>query len=109
MRIQVRSKTWLEVDGKFIIGKHGIALLETIDKLGSIQQAALQLGCSYKHTWGYLKNLECNAGVPILHTWHGGAARGGTRLTPQGRKLLQSYKRVQKAICTALPKTVSLV
>jgi molybdate transport system regulatory protein len=98
MQLEVKSKTWLEADGKFIIGEHGIALLEAIDELGSIQQAARRLGWAYRHTWGYLKNMERNAGVPILLVRRGGKSGGGTQLTPQGRKLLRDYKRLQKTL-----------
>ena len=109
MRVQVKSKTWLEADGKFIIGEHGIALLDAIDELGSIQQAARQLGWSYRHTWGYLKNMERNAGVPILLARHGGKSGGGTQLTPQGRKLLRDYKRLQKALRATIQRKSRLL
>lgn len=109
MRVKVKSKTWLEADGKFIIGEHGIALLEAIDELGSIQQAARQIGWSYRHTWGYLKNMEQNAGVPILVARHGGHSRGGTRLTPQGRKLLQDYKRFQETLRATIQRKSRLL
>ena len=98
MQFEVKSKTWLEAGGKFIMGEHAIPLLEAIDDLGSIQQAARQIGWSYRHAWGYLKNMERNAGAPILLASHGGTSGGGTRLTPQGRKLLRDYKRLQKTL-----------
>lgn len=104
MRIQVRSKTWLEANGKFIIGEGGIALLEAIDRLGSIQLAAKHLGWSYRHTWGYLKNMERNAGVQFIVARHGGTARGGTKLTPEGRKLRRDYRRFQKELRTTVKK-----
>ena len=102
MQFEVKSKTWLEANGKFIMGEHGIALLEAIDELGSIQRAARRLGWSYRHTWGYLKNMERNTGMPFLRARHGGNLRGGTQLTPEGRKLLQDYKRLQKALRMAI-------
>jgi len=98
MRFQVRSKTWLEADGKFVIGEGGLLLLEAIDRLGSIRRAARQLGWSYRHTWGYLKNMERNAGLRVVVTRHGGPTRGGTRLTPEGARLLRDYRRLQKAL-----------
>ncbi len=109
MRVQVKSKTWLEADGKFIIGEHGIVLLEAIDELGSIQQAARQLGWDYRHTWGYLKNMERNAGFPILLVRHGGKSGGGTQLTPQGRKLLRDYKRLQKTLRVTIQRKSRLI
>src|SRR3990172_10074384 len=98
MRLEVKSKTWLEANGKFIIGEGGIALLEAIDRLGSIRLAAKHLGWSYRHTWGYLKNMERNSGRQFIVARHGGTARGGTDLTPEGVKLLREYRRFQRAL-----------
>lgn len=109
MKLQIRSKTWLEANGKFIIGEHGIALLEAIDELGSIQQAARQIGWSYRHTWGYLKNMEHNAGMRVVVTSHGGTSRGGAQLTPKGRKLLHEYKGFQKQLRTTVKKQSRLL
>jgi molybdate transport system regulatory protein len=109
MKLQIRSKTWLEANGKFIIGEHGIALLEAIDELGSIQHAARRLGWSYRHTWGYLKNMERNAGMRVIVARHGGTSGGETQLTAKGRKLLHEYKRFQKQLRTTVKKQSRLL
>jgi len=104
MRLQLKSKTWLEANGKFIIGEGGIVLLEAIDQLGSIQEAARRLGWSYRHTWGYLKNMERNAGIQVVLTQHGGTLRGGTQLTPEGLKLLREYRHLQRELRAIIQK-----
>lgn len=109
MKLEIRSKTWLEANGKFIIGEHGIPLLEAIDEFGSIQQAAGRLGWSYRHAWGYLKNMERNAGMRIVVARHGGSSRGGTRLTPKGQKLLHDYKRFREELRTTVKKQSRLL
>ena len=108
-RLEVKSKTWLEANGKFIIGEGGIALLEAIERLGSIQLAAKHLGWSYRHTWGYLKNMERNSGMQFIVARHGGTARGGTELTPEGVKLLREYRRFQKELRTTVKKRSRLL
>jgi molybdate transport system regulatory protein len=109
VRLQVKSKTWLEVSGKFVIGEGGIALLEAIDQLGSIQKAARRLGWSYRHTWGYLKNMERTCGIRVLVARHGGRSRGGTQLTQEGRKLLRDYKRFQQDVRATVQKKSRLL
>lgn len=109
MRLEVKSKTWLEANGKFIIGEGGIALLEAIEKFGSIQLAAKHLGWSYRHTWGYLKNMERNSGRQFIVARHGGTAHGGTELTPEGRALLRDYKRLQRDVRAAVRKKSQLL
>lgn len=98
MRLELKAKTWLEANGKFIVGEGGIALLEAIHELGSIQGAARRVGWSYRHTWGYLRNMERNAGIRFIVPRHGGTSRGGTRLTPGGRKLLRDYRGFQRQL-----------
>ena len=109
MQLQVKSKTWLEANGKFIIGEGGIALLEAIEKFGSIQKAARRLGWSYRHTWGYLKNMERNGGMQFVVARHGGTARGGTTLTPDGVKLLREYRRFQRGLQATAKKQSRLL
>lgn len=109
MQLQVKSKVWLEANGKFIIGEGGITLLEAIDRLGSIQKAARRLGWSYRHTWGYLKNMERNGGMQFVVARHGGTAGGGTTLTPDGVKLLREYRRFQKALQATAKKQSRLL
>jgi len=109
MQLQVKSKVWLEANGKFIIGEGGIPLLEAIDRLGSIQKAARRLGWSYRHTWGYLKNMERNGGMQFVVARHGGTAGGGTTLTPDGVKLLREYRRFQRALQATAKKQSRLL
>jgi len=109
MQLQVKSKVWLEAKGKFIIGEGGITLLEAIDRLGSIQKAARRLGWSYRHTWGYLKNMERNGGMQFVVARHGGTAGGGTTLTPDGVKLLREYRRFQRALQATAKKQSRLL
>lgn len=109
MQLQVKSKVWLEANGKFIIGEGGITLLEAIDRLGSIQKAARRLGWSYRHTWGYLKNMERNGGMQFVVARHGGTAGGGTTLTPDGVKLLREYRRFLRALQATAKKQSRLL
>ena len=109
MRLQIKLKTWLEANGRFIIGEGGIGLLEAIDELGSIQQAARRLGWSYRHTWAYLKNMERSTGSKFVLACHGGSSRGGTQLTPEGRKLLRNYRRFQEELRAAVQRKSRLL
>ena len=78
--MELKAKVWLERRGRFVLGDGGVALLEMVDRTGSIQEAARRLGWSYRHTWGYLKNLKEASGRRFVARRHGGAhrlARGG--------------------------------
>jgi molybdate transport system regulatory protein len=90
--MELKAKVWVERRGRFVLGDGGVGLLEQIDRTGSIQAAARRLGWSYRHTWGYLKNLEDTSGTKFVERRHGGAAGGGARLTPAGRAFVRRYR-----------------
>ena len=75
--MELKAKVWVERRGRFVLGDGGVALLEMVDRTGSIQGAARRLGWSYRHTWGYLRNLEEASGRTFVTRRHGGAAGGG--------------------------------
>jgi molybdate transport system regulatory protein len=91
--LSVRSKIWLEVNGRFAIGEGGLELLNAISVIGSLAGAAQQVGWSYRHAWGYLRRAENVLGVRLLTTRVGkGAARGAT-LTPHARRLIRLFEK----------------
>ena len=57
----------------------------TVDRLGSIQQAADEFGMSYRHAWGAIRRIEKRAGFKIVDTKLGGKEEGGARLTEKGK------------------------
>ncbi len=90
-----QAKVWLERRGRFVLGDGGVRLLDLVERTGSIQAAARKLGWSYRHTWGYLKNLEEAGGRRFVVRQHGGAGGGGAELTPDGRALVRRYRAVR--------------
>ncbi len=100
--MEVKFKIWLEKDCKPLIGKGGYEILKTIDQYGSIAKASEVLGMSYKFIWNYIKRLESNLGEPVVEMRRGGRGKGGTRLTPAGRMLLELYETVENIIMDAL-------
>lgn len=71
------------------------ALLQALDRTGSITAAARTAGLSYKGAW-LLLEAACNlANAPLLHTATGGAGGGGTRLTDAARDLLAAWNALQ--------------
>jgi molybdate transport repressor ModE-like protein len=89
-------KIWLEYEGKPLIGKGGAQILEEIEKEKSISKAAEKLGMSYRYVWSYLQRIRKALGEPVVETYRGGkSGGGGAKLTKQGKKLLEEYKRVE--------------
>ncbi|MGZ3559991.1 MAG: winged helix-turn-helix domain-containing protein, partial [Thermodesulfobacteriota bacterium] len=61
------------------------ALLQAVDRFGSIQRAADEFGMSYRHAWGAIRRIEKRAGFKIVDTKLGGKEGGGAQLTPKGK------------------------
>lgn len=71
------------------------ALLEALQRTGSINRAARTAGLSYKGAW-LLLDSACNlANEPLLETATGGAGGGGTRLTDAAVGLLRAWHELQ--------------
>ena len=57
-RAALRTKVWLELGGRFVMGDGGVRLLLGIVQHGSLVKAAHAIGWSYRHAWGYLRHAE---------------------------------------------------
>lgn len=79
------------------VGPGKIALLEAIDREGSISAAARALGMSYPRAWGLVEALDTALGEPAVSRAPGGRNGGGAALTPAGRSLISRYRAVEAA------------
>lgn len=70
-------------------------LLEQVGRTGSISAAARAVGLSYRAAWAAVAQLNNAAETPLVVRRAGGEAGGGTRLTPAGRRLVESARRAQ--------------
>ena len=89
---------WLEnEEGRYAFGEGPFTLLQKVQELGTLSDAAKALGMSYRHAWGLIKRIEGLIGEPLLKTRKGGkAGGGGAQLTETGKRLLKEFSRVKK-------------
>lgn len=73
-------------------------VLSCLNDAGSIAQAARQLGWSYRHLWGYLREQETTLGRPLV-IWDRGRS---ARLSPFANKLLWSEARIQARLASEI-------
>ena len=98
MKVQVRSKVWLEAQGRPVLGPGRLELLQYIDKQGSISRAARLLKMTYRKAWGQIKAMEEQLDLALVEKQAGGPGGGGARLTPEARELLSKYFRLAQGI-----------
>jgi len=68
-------------------------LLRRVERLGSIQLAAKDMGMSYAKAHRILKRLEQGVGHKLLLRRKGGHERGGAELTSFAQSFLARYSR----------------
>ena len=79
--LSVRRKIWFERDGEFVIGEGGFDLLNAVATTGSLTGAALVVGWSYRHAWGYLRRAEVALGARLTAPRPGKGRRRGIAIT----------------------------
>ena len=72
-----------------------IGLLRAIVQTGSINQAAKQVGLSYKGAWQIIERANNLAPKVLISTATGGSKGGGTSLTAAGQSLLELFTRLE--------------
>ena len=83
------------------IGPGKIALLEQIERSGSLSKAARILKMSYRRAWLLLEDLNRTMGQPVTTASVGGAGGGGARITPFGRHVIATFREIENAAMAA--------
>jgi molybdate transport system regulatory protein len=96
--LEVRSKLWIEVDGEVVLSDYRAALLEGIERTGSLARAAEELKVPYRTAWQRLKESEERLGFRLVESQSGGAEGGGSVLTPAARELLRRYRDLSQGL-----------
>lgn len=96
--LKVKSKVWLEKNGKLVFGTGKYLILKTIAETGSINQAAKILSMSYRHIWSYVSSIEKRIGCPLLAKNKGGKNGGGAVLTDLARELLKKFEKLDEEV-----------
>jgi len=91
----VGGRIWLEKDGELYMGWGRVMLLERIDKYGSIAAAARSMKLGYRNAWLWIEAANRLAPAPLVEKTTGGVGGGRARLTEEGRKAIDQYKKLR--------------
>ena len=100
----IRSKLWIELEGEPFAGRGRMSLLAAIDRWGSINRAAREVGIPYRKAWSHIKAMEKRFGIRLVECRAGGKGGGGARLAPEIRDFLSRYDEIEKDIRMAADK-----
>ena len=109
MGINIRSKIWLEIEGETVFGSGRRALLDEIDRLGSINKAAKATNISFRKALSYIQSMESRLGTVLVLRQAGGRNGGGASLTEDARNLLGKYRRLESGVNELLDRKFSEV
>lgn len=97
-----RAQVTLTKNGSSVIGEREARLLEAVDRVRSIKDAASETGISYRTAWSAIQQIEQALGRPIVVSRAGGPGGGGTTLTDECRRLLSLYQDLRRRLDDAL-------
>ena len=96
--MRARSKIWFVVGTQRVFGSGLARLLESIDRLGSLTEAAKATKISYRRAWDLIKEAEGGLGSRLIIPHAGGAGGGGSVLSEDGRRLLAVFKVLSRDV-----------
>jgi molybdate transport repressor ModE-like protein len=92
-------KVWMETDDGYVFGPGVYSLLKKIMGVGTLKEAAIELGMSYRYAWGLIKKAEEKLGEPLLSAHKGGrSGGGGAELTERGKQFLVEFQKLREQI-----------
>lgn len=91
--LRFREKLEMVIGNQVILDDRIALLLKLIDRKGSLLRAAKAVGMSYSRAWEAVARIERLLGVKIVESQRGGSRGGGSRLTEEGRKLVELFEK----------------
>ena len=77
------------------LGPGKVDLLESIDQVGSISEAARQSNISYRRAWNMVDTINQCFSEPLVESMTGGKGGGGATLTSLGKKVVGIYRNME--------------
>ena len=89
--LSVGGRVWINSMKDTSIGKGKIQLLEQIQRLGSLRQAAIDMKMSYQQAWNKVNVLNNDFEKPLVILQRGGKDGGKAEITEFGMFIIQTY------------------
>jgi molybdate transport system regulatory protein len=93
-----RALVTLTRRGISVIGEREARLLDAVDRVRSIKDAASEAGISYRTAWSAIQQMEQALGRPMVVSRAGGPGGGATTLTDECRRLLVLYHDLRRRL-----------
>ncbi len=97
----------LRSEGRLLVGRDRIKVLEAVAQHGSISKAAKATGFSYKGAWDAVQAINNLLPSPAFLLKAGGRSGGGAEVTAEGLKLIAAFHRLEERL-TRISSTIAL-
>jgi molybdate transport system regulatory protein len=97
-----RAQVTLTKRGDAVIGEREARLLEAVDSVRSIKDAAAEAGISYRTAWSLIQQVEQTLGRQMVVSRAGGPGGGTTTITNECRQLLELYQDLKRRLDESL-------
>ena len=94
--IRCRSRFRIMSGDLIALGPGKVDLLESIDNMGSISEAARQINISYRRAWDMVDTMNQCFSEPLVERVTGGKGGGGATLTSLGKRIVKIYRNMEK-------------
>jgi len=92
-------------NGTTVVGEREARLLDAVERVRSIKDAAGEAGISYRTAWSAIQQMEQALGRPMVVSRAGGPGGGATTLTDECRELLGLYKDLRRRLEDAVQRS----
>ncbi len=106
-RVRPRVKVWLESEDGSGFGSGLVAILQEVERSGSIKAAADALGRSYRHVWDRIKDAERAFGFDLVQTQVGGQGSNRSTLSDEARRLVADFLALKIRMIQTLEEMVA--
>lgn len=100
--LQPRVKIWLEGQGHSGFCTGMCAMLQAVERTGSIKRAAGEVRKSYRYVWGRIKAAERLVGRQLVETQVGGKNTQRSCLTSFAREMLADMEALNEKVVKLL-------
>lgn len=98
---QSRLKLQVDFPGGARLGPGKVALLEAIEREGSLSRAAEEMDISYRRAWLFMQQINAAFDEPAVATPEHGHGGGPAKITPFGRELIRHYRVLEQEAARA--------
>ncbi|MBN2646561.1 MAG: LysR family transcriptional regulator [Thiotrichales bacterium] len=92
----IHARFWIKGKNASFVGIGRVQLLEHIQRYGSMNRAAKEMGMSYKKAWKLVDELNEIYEQPLVVKAQGGKSGGGSLLTPKGLALIALFREMEQ-------------